>query len=56
MEAIAALSCVDYVTFSETDSSVDVIEKIKPNIYVKGQDYKIMKDDVSKKYIKKKLL
>ena len=46
MEAIAALSCVDYVTFSETDSSVDVIEKIKPNIYIKGQDYKIMKDDV----------
>ncbi len=54
MEAIAALSCVDYVTFSETDSSVDVIEKIKPNIYVKGQDYKIMKDDVSKKIYKEK--
>ncbi len=57
MEAIASLSEVDFVTFSNIDSGVDVIKKIKPNIYCKGQDYKILKKDVSKKiYEEKKIL
>ena len=57
MEAVAALESVDYVTYGNLDSSIDVIEKIKPNIYVKGQDYKKHKDDVTGKiYDEKKTL
>lgn len=54
MEAIASLSCVDFVTYGNLDSAVDVIENLKPDIYCKGQDYKILKNDVSKKIYKEK--
>ena len=54
MEAIASLSCVDFVTYGNLDSAVDVIEHLKPDIYCKGQDYKILKKDVSKKIYKEK--
>jgi D-beta-D-heptose 7-phosphate kinase/D-beta-D-heptose 1-phosphate adenosyltransferase len=40
-EALAALSCVDYVTiFNETDP-YQIISKIIPHILVKGGDYQI---------------
>ena len=54
MEAIASLSCVDFVTYGNLDSAVDVIEHLKPDIYCKGQDYKILKKDISKKIYKEK--
>ncbi len=38
-EMIANLEFVDYVTFSDTKSAVDVIKKIKPKYYIKGKDY-----------------
>ncbi len=54
MEAVAALTCVDFVTYNNLDSAVDVLKKIKPFIYCKGSDYKSLKDDVSKKIISEK--
>lgn len=40
MEAISELECVDYVLISRASTSEKIILKIKPNIYVKGNDYK----------------
>ena len=40
-ELIAALECVDYVTIFNEDNPMNVLEKIKPNIHVKGGDYQI---------------
>jgi rfaE bifunctional protein nucleotidyltransferase chain/domain len=40
-EMLDGLSCVDYVTFFETDTPVPLIEIIKPSIYCKGGDYTV---------------
>ncbi len=47
VEAIAALDIVDYVAINSTPTAVNVIQKIKPNIYCKGPDYKDHKNDIS---------
>lgn len=36
---LAALSCVDYVTSFSTDTPIPLIERLRPDIYVKGGDY-----------------
>ena len=57
MESIASLECVDFVTYSNKDSAIDVLQKIKPAIYCKGSDYKSIESDLSKKIIyEKKIL
>ena len=48
-EMIATLEFVDYVTFSNSKSAVDVIKIIKPNYYIKGNDYSNHKQDVTGK-------
>ena len=48
-EVLAALDAVDYVTFSEHPSSINVIKSIKPNYYAKGIEYKDVKNDSTKK-------
>ena len=40
LEAISQLSCVDYVILSTEKTSEKIIKNIKPDIYVKGSDYK----------------
>jgi rfaE bifunctional protein nucleotidyltransferase chain/domain len=51
-EALAALECIDYVTIFSDDNPVKFLEKIRPNIHVKGGDYNISqiieKDTVEK--------
>ena len=47
-EMIAALEIVDYVVLSDSETAVNVIKQIKPNFYVKGKDYKNLKEDISK--------
>jgi len=44
-EMVASLDCVDGVVISHNDSAVPVIEAIKPDIYVKGSDYKDLSTD-----------
>ncbi|MER5702550.1 D-glycero-beta-D-manno-heptose 1-phosphate adenylyltransferase [Micromonospora sp. NPDC002296] len=36
---LAALSCVDHVVVFEEDSPADLIETVRPDVYVKGGDY-----------------
>ena len=50
-EMIASLSYVDYVGVVDDPSAIPSIKKIKPDIYVKGIDYKDKKSDFTKKII-----
>jgi D-beta-D-heptose 7-phosphate kinase/D-beta-D-heptose 1-phosphate adenosyltransferase len=40
-EIIASLDCVDYVTQFEEDTPLEIIKTIKPDLIIKGGDYKI---------------
>lgn len=40
-EVLSALECVDYVTFFNEDNPIIFLRAIKPNIHVKGGDYKM---------------
>jgi rfaE bifunctional protein nucleotidyltransferase chain/domain len=39
-EVLASLACVDYVTIFDEDTPVEFLKAAKPNIHVKGSDYK----------------
>ncbi len=43
MAIIASLMDVDYVTFFDEDTPLELINKIKPNILVKGGDWELKK-------------
>ncbi len=43
-ESIAALECVDFVAINKWPDPVETIKLLKPDIYVKGQEYE--RDDV----------
>jgi len=38
-EVLCALNCVDYVVIFDEKSPVELLDKIKPNVYTKGSDY-----------------
>ena len=44
-KAIASLECVDFVAINKWPTAVELIKKVKPNIYCKGKDYKDIKLD-----------
>lgn len=46
-EAIAALDIVDFVSINEWPTAIETIKSLKPDLYVKGSDYKNHKDDVT---------
>ncbi len=46
-EAIASLSVVDYVAINRWPLSVETIKLLRPDIYVKGSDYKIAEKDIT---------
>ena len=46
-ETLAAIEFIDFVTINYAPTAVPAIEKIKPNFYVKGQDYKNASDDIT---------
>lgn len=46
-ENIAALECVDLVAVNYNVSAVDALHKIKPNLYVKGSEYRSHDNDVT---------
>lgn len=39
-EILSALACVDFVTSFEEDTPLELIERIAPDVLVKGSDYK----------------
>jgi len=46
-ENLAALECVDYVGINNEISSVNVLLQVKPDIYVKGGEYRNQEEDVT---------
>ena len=55
LEAIASIGVVDYVALNIKSSAINIIEKIKPDIYCKGPDYKNHKNDITNQ-IKKEIV
>ncbi len=55
-EIISAISFVDYVYINKSETSEKVIEHLKPNYYVKGQDYKTTQKDITGNILKEKKL
>lgn len=47
MRFLASLACVDYVILSEAVTVHDVVKAVQPDIYVKGQEYAVSKNDVT---------
>tara|TARA_Y100000741_G_C18250405_1_gene557091 strand:- start:82 stop:1596 length:1515 start_codon:yes stop_codon:yes gene_type:complete len=47
-----SISLINYLIISNSESSLDILKKIKPNFYCKGPDYKIKKKDITKKIYK----
>lgn len=50
-EMLGAMSCVDYVAVNHAPTAVNVIDMLKPDIYVKGIEYKEAENDVTGKII-----
>jgi len=46
-EAIDALKNVDYVAINRWPTAVETIKMLKPNYYVKGNDYEHPEDDIT---------
>ncbi|MBF0401583.1 MAG: adenylyltransferase/cytidyltransferase family protein [Magnetococcales bacterium] len=46
-ESLAALACVHFVAINDAPTAVPVIHVVQPGIYVKGQDYKNVEQDIS---------
>lgn len=46
-EAIAALDVIDYVAINKWPTAIETIKTLKPDLYVKGPDYKDYKRDVT---------
>lgn len=47
-ESIAALTCVDYVSINKWETAENTLMRLKPNIYVKGQEFEKLKDKTGK--------
>jgi bifunctional ADP-heptose synthase (sugar kinase/adenylyltransferase) len=50
-EMLAAMACVDWVAISEAPTAEDVVELLKPGIYVKGIEYSDERADVTGKIV-----
>lgn len=50
-EMLASLECVDYVGINHAPSSENVLQALRPSIYVKGSDYINPDDDVTGKIV-----
>lgn len=53
---LAALECVDYVMLSEGYTVDDIIESVKPDLYVKGEEYAKAEEDITGKITEEKEL
>jgi rfaE bifunctional protein nucleotidyltransferase chain/domain len=51
LETIAALEYVDYVALNEWPTAVETINRLKPDLYVKGSEYANASDDVTGKIV-----
>ena len=46
-ELLSNISSVDHVVINNTSTAINLIKKLKPNIYCKGPDYKKHSDDIT---------
>lgn len=49
VESLAAIEYIDYVLVSDGYTVDDIVEVVKPTLYVKGQEYKKAEDDITGK-------
>lgn len=49
MKFLESISVIDYVMLSENDTVDDIVEVVEPDIYVKGEEYKKTKNDITGK-------
>lgn len=47
LEALAALDCIDYVALNEWPTAVETIALLRPDVYVKGGEYRDEERDVT---------
>lgn len=47
-ESIAALECVDYVSINQWPTAEETLRLIKPDVYVKGQEFEKLVDKTGK--------
>lgn len=47
-ESIAALECVDYVAINKWPTAEETLRLLKPDIYVKGQEFENLEDKTGK--------
>jgi cytidyltransferase-like protein len=48
IESIAALECVDYAALNSWPTAEETLRLLKPDIYVKGQEFENLKDKTGK--------
>jgi len=48
LESIAALECVDYVAVNKWPTAEETLRLLRPNIYVKGQEFENLEDKTGK--------
>ncbi len=46
-ENLAALECVDYLALNQSGTAIEVLNKLQPDVYAKGSDYRSHGDDVT---------
>lgn len=49
LKFLSAIECIDYVMLSEGYTVDDIIEVVKPDLYVKGEEYQREEDDITGK-------
>ena len=54
LKVLEAISIIDYIILNEDITPINLINKIKPDIYCKGPDYKKISDDITKNIILEK--
>lgn len=47
MKSIASLSCVDYVILSRSETALEILDCLQPDIYVKGSEYEETENDIT---------
>lgn len=47
LETLAGIGYIDYVILNEWPTAVETLHRIRPDVYVKGQDYASAKDDLT---------
>ena len=47
LEFLQNISCIDYILINNKPTSINVIKLLKPDVYCKGSDYQIHKNDIT---------